>query len=410
MATMNTATNHPPLISEVAATRDYGMTVLRAARHRFCVSHETNIIELADELMKRADIKVIAVLDSTGKPLGILQKERLFSLLGKPFAREALGRAKASELAQRVPILDSHTSLFSSGFDERGPEDTPYRILVDGEGRFLAILTANDLSEYLSQITEDDIELAGTIQQRLEASNEPISGEGFQFEAWSRPAKGVGGDFWFSKQLENGSCFMALCDVSGKGVAASLVVALVSGMLRMYDFGKGLGSLLIALNEAMVETFHMEKYLTGFFCIFNPVSRMIDVADMGHSHALIFRDGSIRRLKTSAANLPIGVEPAIHPSMHRLRVAPGDALFVYSDGLTEQEDQSGNEFDQRRLASFVLRAMQHGESLRDALPVAIDRHRGRIPQQDDMSFMLLSILEASTTLLTKPEVARPWSL
>lgn len=388
---MNTATNQSALISEVAPTRDYGTTVLRAARHRYWVSHNANIIKIADELAEHPDIKVLAVLDDTAKPIGILQRGHIFALLGKPFAREALQRTRASELAQKVQTLDSHTGLFSSCFDESADAEAAYRILIDGDGKFLAILAAPDLAEHLSRMTEDDIELAGTIQQRLEASNEPISGDGFQFEAWSRPAKGVGGDFWFSKQLESGSSFLALCDVSGKGVAASLVVALVSGMLRMYDFGKGLGSLLIALNKAMIETFHMEKYLTGFFCVFDPASLTIDVADMGHSHALLFRHGRMHKLKTSAANLPIGVEPTIHPSMHRLRVAPGDALFVYSDGLTEQEDESGSEFDQRRLASFVLRAMRHGESLHDTLPAAIDSHRGRIPQQDDMSFMVLSL-------------------
>jgi len=393
---MSKAVQPESIITRVPVTRDYGTTVLRAARHRDCVSQEVNAIALADELGKRPDVRVLAVLDAAGKPVGILQKESLFALLGKPFGREVLGRTKASELAQSAPVLDSHTGLFSAGFEEQGDEETPYRILVDGEGQFLAVLATRDLSEHLSRITEDDIELAGRIQERLEASNEAISGEDFRFEAWSRPAKGVGGDFWHSKRLESGSCFLALCDVSGKGVAASLVVALVSGMLRMYDFGKGLGSLIVALNEALVATFHMEKYLTGFFCVFDPVSRMIEVADMGHSHAFVLRGGKVRRLKTGATNLPIGVEPAIRPSMHRWILAPGDALFVYSDGLTEQEDQSGKEFGDRHLASFVLGALGKDGSLRETLPAAIDRHRGRIPQQDDMSFMLLSLQEASS--------------
>lgn len=390
---MSKTTQSESIITRVPVSRDYGMTVLKAARHRDCISQEQYAIRVGDELGRRPDVSVIAVVDAELKPTGILEKENLFSLLGKPFAREALGRTKVSELAQRVPVLDSHTSIFSSGFDERSPEEPPYRILVDGEGRFLAILAASDLTAYLSQITEDDIELAGRIQQRLEASNEAISGQDFRFEAWSRPAKGVGGDFWYAKRLENGSCFLALCDVSGKGVAASLVVALVSGMLRMYDFGKGLGSLIVALNDALVATFHMEKYLTGFFCVFDPASRLIEVADMGHSHAFVLRGEKVRRLKTGTTNLPIGVEPAIRPSLHRWMLAPGDALFVYSDGITEQEDQSGKEFGDRHLASFVLGAIAKDKSLRDALPVALDQHRGRIPQQDDMSFMLLSLLE-----------------
>jgi len=288
------------IISEIPVTRDYGTTVLRAAHHRQCVLREANAVVLADELGKRPDIEVMAIVDSERRPMGMLTRAYLFSLLGKPFGREVLAKTAVWELAEVVPLLDSHAGLFSA--DTEGAAS--YRILVDGEGRFLAVLAARDLARHLSRITEDDIELAGRIQERLEAGNEIVSGVGFIFEAWSRPARGVGGDFWYSKRLGDGSWFLALCDVSGKGVAASLVVALVSGMLRMYDFGKGLGTLVIALNEALVATFHLERYLTGFFCIFNPDTHVIQIADMGHSHAFVFREGRARRLKAAVANLP----------------------------------------------------------------------------------------------------------
>ena len=163
-------------------------------------------------------------------------------------------------------------------------------------------------------------------------------------------------------------------------------------MLRMNDFSKGLASLLVSLNEAIVATFHLEKYLTGFFCVFDPGSRELAVADMGHSHALILRAGGARRLKAPNSNLPIGVETELHPLIHVWHLRPGDALLVYSDGLTEQEDQGGAEFGEGRLAAVALKSLARGASLRDTLPLALDTHRGRTPQQDDMSFMLLSLL------------------
>ena len=394
---MSKSVNTSPLIEEAEAARDYGTTVLRAARHRYCASREVNAIALADELGKQPKVEVLALLDAEGRPSGIISRENLFALLGKPFGREVLGRTKAWELAENVPMLDSHSGLFSAGVGSGeagrgGAGASPYRILVDAEGRFRAILSSRDLAEHLSRITEDDIELAGRIQERLEAGNEAIGGDGYRFEAWSRPAKGVGGDFWHSKRLEDGKAFIALCDVSGKGVAASLVVSLVWGMLRMNDFSKGLASLLVSLNEAIVATFHLEKYLTGFFCVFDPGSRELAVADMGHSHALILRAGGARRLKAPNSNLPIGVETELHPLIHVWHLRPGDALLVYSDGLTEQEDQGGAEFGEGRLAAVALKSLARGASLRDTLPLALDTHRGRTPQQDDMSFMLLSLL------------------
>jgi sigma-B regulation protein RsbU (phosphoserine phosphatase) len=378
----------------MAAARDYGTTVLRAARHRHSVPGDVNTIALADELGKRPEIELVAVVDEDGRPRGLILREALFALLGKPFGREVLGRSKAEELAEPFPLLDYHTALFAAGATVAGSpatagspaiagEASAYRVLVDADGRFRAALSMRDLAEHLSRITEDDIELAGRIQERLEAANEPIAGEGYRFEAWSRPAKGVGGDFWYSSRLEDGSAFLALCDVSGKGVAASLVVSLVWGMLRMYDFSRGLLALLVALNEAIVMTFHLEKYLTAFFCIFDPETGVLRSADMGHSHAFVLRDGKPRSLKSSDRNLPIGVEPRLEPVIYRWRLRPGDALVVYSDGITEQENEAGDEFGEGRFAAAALEAVRHG------LPAVLDAHRGSTPQQDDMSFMML---------------------
>ena len=378
------------MISEVEANRDYGNTVLKAARHRHFAPRDITAAALADELGKRPQIEVLALLDSDHHPAGLITREGLFSLLGKPFGREVLGRTQAWELAGQAPVLDWHTSIFSAG-NRDGVEAAPYRILVDSEGRFRAILSSRDLAEHLSRITEEDIELAGRLQERLEAGNEILSSSLYGFEAWSRLAKGVGGDFWYTKKLEGDAVFFALCDVSGKGVAASLVVSLVWGMLRMYDFQKGLSSLLVSLNEALVATFHLEKYLTGFFGVYDPKTGVLEAADMGHAHALVFRGGRARRLGSNNRNLPIGVEPMLNPLIHRWHLMPGDALFVYSDGIPEQENPAGMELGEQRLAGFVLETLKSGRTLRETLPTALDRHRGTAPQQDDMSFILLNL-------------------
>lgn len=386
---MNAQTQQTRLVLEAEASREYGTTVLKAARHRHFASRDVSATALADELGKRPEVEVLALLDEEGRPSGILSREGLFALLGKPFGREVLSRTRAWELAESAPLLDCHTSLFSAGTG-KVPAASPYRVLVDAEGKFRAILSSRDLAEHLSRMTEEDIDLAGRIQERLEAGNEILANSLFGFEAWSRPAKGVGGDFWYSKRLEDGRAFFALCDVSGKGVAASLVVSLVWGMLRMFDFRRGLAALLRSLNEALVATFHLEKYLTGFFGVYDPRTGVLEAADMGHAHALVFREGRALRMDPKHRNLPVGVEPNLEPVLRCWRLREGDALFVYSDGIPEQEDPDGRELGERRLAVFVQDALRDGGTLRDILPRALDRHRGTAPQQDDMSFILLT--------------------
>jgi sigma-B regulation protein RsbU (phosphoserine phosphatase) len=380
----------------------YGNTALRAARHFQYVDARAGTLELADELQKRPDVEVLAVTDAETRPLGIISREKLFALLGKPFGREVLGRTEAGEVIEAAEVADRNAGLFSLA----GDGARPYRVLVDGDGRFCGILSGRDLSEYLSRMTQDDIELAGEIQERLEECNEKIGDERFSFDAWSRAAKGVGGDFWFTRQLEDGSSFLCLCDVSGKGVAASLVVSMVWGMLLMYDFRDGLADLLVRLNESLIATFRLERSLTGCFAIYDPEAQVISVADMGHSHDFIVRGGKALRLKSLAGNMPVGIDRGIRPAVERWRLAPGDFLFVYTDGLTEQEGlpqeepaearipsgEGSEEYGEGRLAGLVLEALAEGAPLRERVPGGLDLFRGRTPQQDDMSFMALGVL------------------
>jgi sigma-B regulation protein RsbU (phosphoserine phosphatase) len=420
---MNSSTAKPRILGQASPAKTYGSSALLASRHFHFVRPETRTLDLSDAFRDGADIEAVAVVDDAGRPLGIVTREGLFALLAKPFAREILGRSLVPEVMEAAPVVDAHMSLFAAAGVPRAG-DSPWLILADaggagGESRFRGLLSLRDLSDYLSQMTQDDIELAGSIQARLEESNEEIGGPGLAVVAWSRAAKGVGGDFWFAKRLEDGRVFLCLCDVSGKGVAASLVVSMVWGMLAMYDFRGGLEKLLIKLNESLISTFRLERYLTGFFGIYDAGSRELAVADMGHSHSLLVRGGRALRLKGRDRNLPLGVEAALEPRLERWRLEEGDALFVYSDGLTEQEDAAGKEFGEARLAATLAACLSlavtssggavtgsgdgatssgpatgasegdAGARLREEVPRALDLYRGRIPQQDDMSFMCL---------------------
>jgi sigma-B regulation protein RsbU (phosphoserine phosphatase) len=381
------------LLETVVPAKSYGTSAVLAARHFHFVRAGAKALDLADALGREPEIEVVAVLGEGERPLGVVSRQHLFTLIGKPFGREVLARADVGEVLEDAPRIDVHASLFTvaaSALDES--RSTPYLVLVDDTEAYRGILSARDLSEYMSRITQEDIELAGEIQERLEECNEAVGDERFSLDAWSQAAKGVGGDFWFTRALTDGHVFLTLCDVSGKGVAASLVVSMVWGMLVMYDFGKGLADLLTGLNESLVATFRHERYLTGFFALYDPTTREIAVADMGHSHSLLFRKGRVMRLK-GTGNIPVGIERVVDPVIDRWRLEPGDRLLVYSDGLSEQEDAAGEEFGEGRIASIAGACFARGRSLRHDLPEALDRHRGRIPQQDDMSFLCLSLAQ-----------------
>ncbi|MDP3179116.1 MAG: PP2C family protein-serine/threonine phosphatase, partial [Spirochaetaceae bacterium] len=142
-------------------------------------------------------------------------------------------------------------------------------------------------------------------------------------------------------------------------------------------------------------TFHMEKYLTGFFMIFDPDNLRLDIADMGHSHAVLLREGRALRPRGLRSNLPIGIEMDIDPAIHSIALRRGDSFLAYSDGITEQEDGRSEEFGERRFVSAVAESLARGADPRERVSAAVDAFRGKTPQQDDMSFVLLTLDRAT---------------
>lgn len=387
------------IISQTKPQRRYSNAILNIANYLWYVSESVKVLDLTDELQSYPEIAVFAVVDQKGAYLGLIEREALFSLVGKPFGREVLQRSLVKELIQPVPPIDARLNfltvaqqlnLANDEVDSMGTQGSNrYFPLVDENGAFLGIFSRYDLNEYLATITQSDIELAGQIQERLLSNSEVTNGH-CSVTGWSRPAKGVGGDFYYIKEINNDMLFSTLCDVSGKGVSASLIVSMLWGMLRTYDFRRGLRELLVTINKAVISTFHMEKYLTGFFMIFDSLQSKLLCADMGHSHVFLIRHNHIKSIKGRLLNLPIGIEEDVVPSLMGIPLEDGDRLFVYTDGITEQVNREGEEFGEERLKAILGTLLKDEDLLSENLPATIDEFREGVPQQDDMSFLLFS--------------------
>ena len=378
------------ILTKAKMPKPYGTSISLAARHFHGVGAQDKATIVADAMLAEPGVEVVGVLDASGRALGLLRKEHILSLLGKPFGREILARIPVAEIAERATSYSADSGLFAvaEGMLEGGSDTrAPYAIIEDDFGRFLGLVATRDLTDYLSRMTREDIALAGALQDRLMAGNRSVTCPGLAHQAWSRPAKGIGGDFWFVKDLGCQRSFLCLCDVSGKGVAASLVMSMVWGMLSAFDYRRGLEELILALNETVITTFHLEKYLTGFFAIHDAASGSLEIADMGHSHVLLHRGNRVYRPKGKRPNLPIGIERDFKPALDRWKLLPGDTLMVFSDGLIEQENGRGEEFGIVRLARAFSNLMRTGEPLAASLPAVLDDFKGRTAQQDDISFV-----------------------
>ena len=383
------------LINRAAVpVKSYPNTLQRLARHFWYAGKDKNILELADEMEQRPEIAVICIIDEKRRPLGIVRREQIFLSLGKRFGRDIMSRDSAGECAEAVPVYAGERNILAvfELLRERNEELTDkrneYILLVDSQGIFNGILSLQDVADYMVEMTNDDIAQASLLQERLLFNADEIKQLNVYVDAWWSSAKGVGGDFYVIKKISDKHFFASLCDVSGKGVTAALVVSIVWGFLWSYNMQKGLKELLVSLNSSIVSSFHMEKYLTGFFLIYDAEARQLRVADMGHAHTVFLRNGKSVSLKKTRVNLPVGIELDIDPLIYSFQVQSGDTLLIFSDGISEQDNPAGEEFGEERLIDLVQKTAEQNKPLSEALPKVLENFRQNTPQHDDMTFLL----------------------
>jgi sigma-B regulation protein RsbU (phosphoserine phosphatase) len=385
-------------LATVRPERVYGSSLLRVAEVFEFVPYTERVTDLAQRFQGRPELMAVGVCDAEGKPLGLITRVHLFDRLGKPFGRDVLSRKSVVEVVETAEVFDMNANLFQTAEKLQATMDRStvhYYVLVDGEGKYRGLFSSKDLLAYLSKITQEDIHLAGQLQERLVKARLSQKGEGWSVEAFSQSAKGLGGDFYHVMPLPDGRLFLALGDVSGKGVAASVLTSLLWGVLQFYDYRKGLRRLLAQVNEALIRTFHLEKYLTGVFLIFDPATRELTMADMGHGHSWLVREGKTRPMRfggpsgASGLNLPLGIDLELNPQVFRVKLRPGDLLCLYTDGLVEQEDEAGQEFGESSVVQHLRELWKTPEAIPETLLEHLAKHQGSVPRLDDVSWTQL---------------------
>jgi len=212
----------------------------------------------------------------------------------------------------------------------------------------------------------------------------------FTLACYSRMAKEVGGDFYLVKELDEKRLLLALCDVSGKGIAASLVTAVLGGIFNTYSSHTSLKVFLKSLNRYLHETFRLDYFVTGVFIEFDRDRGEATICDMGHSYLLVMRGKTLLRAGMRAPNPPLGVSPETNPVLSSCHLGNGDVILLFTDGLVDQKNTFGLEYSENRLWKLLrTHAGLPVSEIRDHLSADCERYREGQPQGDDLTFMIL---------------------
>ncbi len=242
---------------------------------------------------------------------------------------------------------------------------------------------------------EQEVELARRIQVALLPDRFP-SVAGFEFFGGNAPSRGVSGDFYeILERLDGRECLAWMADVSGKGIAASLLTASLEA-LSAAPIVEGLApdEIFTKVSRLLFDRTPPEKYATAIMVSIDLGTGAIRYASAGHSRGLVLsRSASPQWLP--ATGLPLGMFPDSRYECAEITLGKGDLMVLYSDGITEAADPDREEYGEERLARVV--ADHAGEPLAD-LNRAIEKDLGAfvrgVPFIDDRTILMIRRTEA----------------
>jgi serine phosphatase RsbU (regulator of sigma subunit)/pSer/pThr/pTyr-binding forkhead associated (FHA) protein len=252
----------------------------------------------------------------------------------------------------------------------------------------LAIENARLYQEALEKARIDrELATASRIQQAL--LPEPRR-EGRFFEAVgaSIPSRTIGGDFFDYQDLPNGALGLAIGDITGKGPPAALLTALVQGLLAAESFtDKPPDEVIALINRVLLARPIESRFVSLFLSVLTPDGRL-DYCNAGQNPPLLFSGGAIARLEVGGTL--IGAFPGAAFSRASAQLAPGDTLVLYSDGVSEAENVTGQEFGEVGIRETIAPVLnQTPQQVLDTLFAALKAFTSGTGPHDDMTAVVV---------------------
>jgi serine phosphatase RsbU (regulator of sigma subunit) len=198
-----------------------------------------------------------------------------------------------------------------------------------------------------------DVELAGQVQRLFLPSGKP-SIAGLEIAGMMHPAQGVGGDYYDYFPIDAYTTQIVIADVAGKGVPAALLMSATAAAMRLEaNHDRGMLEQVERLNTGILSVSDSDRYVTLLVAEINAQKRTLRYVNCGHNPALLFRakKGAVSLMNSSCP--PIGLSPEEICELSSEELMPGDVLVLYTDGVTEAENQLEEEFGMERLSAIV---------------------------------------------------------
>jgi len=203
------------------------------------------------------------------------------------------------------------------------------------------------------------------------------------------PAKEVGGDL-YDFYIRDGKLFFCIGDVSGKGVPASLVMAVTRSLFRSVSAHEQSPQRIVTLmNESITDMNENEMFVTFFCGVLDMASGHLSYCNAGHNPPLVYIDKL--QFLPAQPNLPLGIMPGMTFVEQETDLSSNDALYLYTDGLTEAENLAHEQFGETRMMD-VLRTHRNAQDDLEAMQKAVADFVGDADPSDDLTMLFIHYL------------------
>ncbi len=237
------------------------------------------------------------------------------------------------------------------------------------------------------------LRLAGEVQRRMVPSGPPEI-PGIQIASQYVSCFEVGGDFYDFIPLAGGVTAMVVCDVVGKGVRASLLMASIRSLVRAHASGTAdISEILSRVNRDLSSATSMGDFATLFLAVIDPENKIMRYASAGHVPPVLFRGGKTRELSRGGGLL--GIDAEWKWESEELSLESGDYILTYTDGLSEAMNFDEETFGRERLIKSAQTAIaddRTADGLVRHLLWAMRSFTGLHERFDDLTIVALKVL------------------
>lgn len=398
---------------------------------RELISHDTSVqgsrtVEQVYKLFAESEHEFMAVLDG-GRLLGMCARREIGMLLGARFgfslfARKPVAQHLCAEFTSVV--AGSPVAGVLQAISARNPE-TFYDdvILMDRDEKFLGLIATRTLVQLQNRILaghirqlklkneqiESDLAMARELQQALMPARYPVFPAGadpsrsvLQFHHRYLPSGSMGGDFFHVMRLPDSRAGVFICDVMGHGVRSALITTMLRALVEELaplapEPGELLGNLNVELSKILRQTGEV-LFTTAFYMVLEAGSEDVSFGCAGHPAPFHLRrcEGVIEPLYAprGMGGPALGLFGESAYSTNRCRVAPGDGIVLFTDGIYEVDNPGSEEYGERRLMNYVKHRMDTSpDEMLDGILAEVRNFSGAQDFADDVCLVAVEVGE-----------------